>query len=447
MLFFPERIALTGLLVYLVLWLLAPLELTVRVSWGSLGYIFLCYLAFFLGCLLVAGRRRRVRGVMHGGANFWTRGFWVFAAIGAIGMSVRIFDKWFLRGAGLGSSVMESRELLVDAAAGPIAALGGLLYPFCYVPLIMWWSRPAGSRLHPLAQWVAVTLFVLPALDALLLLSRSQMLMAFGMMYFAAACVLYRGYLLPRKLLFPVLLGVSGMLIVSISVFLIRLDQMNMDLTFSIKNSVYGYVATPSPSAIWAMKQANSIIGKALTGVMPMLQYYLHGVFEFGLLWDRTDGHQVFALGAQHFAPYIKAFSVFGISPASSLTATNLYYRSGVFTTFFGPLWVDFAWGGPLFMLCFGALAKYCAQRARVGYLGAMPLHAYFCVVLFFMPVVNFMVSAQGMYIINAMFIFWFVSSRWHKTFRMRRTPHPTVTRLSNAHLLQNMTSIEQRNH
>lgn len=413
MLFYPERVALMGVLVYLTLWLLAPLKLVFPVSWESLGYIFLCYLAFFLGCLLMSGRRRQLVRDKQGQSQFGKRAFWWFVIIGAAGMAVRIVDKWFLRGAGLGSSALESRELLGDAAAGPLAALGGLLYPFCFVPLIIWWSRPTNSEKQPLAKWVAVTLFILPAIDALLLLSRSQMLVAFAMMYFAAACVLYRGRLLPKKLIFPVLLGIAGLLIVSITVFVTRLNEMNFDLAFSIQNSAYGYVITPDASAVQLMNQAGNFVGAALTSFMPMLQYYLHGLFEFGLLWDRVD-NQMFTYGAQHFAPYLKGLSVFGISSKFSLANPNLYFRSGIFTTFFGPLWVDFAWLGPLFMLGFGLLSKYCAQRAREGFLGAMPLHVYFCVVVFFMPVVNFMISAQGMYIINALGIFWFFTRRNH---------------------------------
>lgn len=413
-----------GVLVYLTLLLLAPLKLVFPVSWESLGYIFLCYLAFFFGCLLMAGRRRQLVRDKQGNSQFGKRVFWCFVFIGATGMAVRILDKWFLRGAGLGSSALDSRELLADAAAGPLAALGGLLYPFCFVPLFIWWSRPINSEKQILAKWVAVTLFILPAIDALLLLSRSQMLVAFAMMYFAATCVLYHGRLLPKKLIIPIFLCIAGFLTVSIAVFVTRLNEMNFDLAFSIQNSAYGYVITPDASAVQIMNQAGNFVGAALTSFMPMLQYYLHGLFEFGLLWDRADNQQ-FTYGAQHFAPYLKGLSVFGISSGSSLENPNLYFRTGIFTTFFGPLWVDYAWLGPLFMLGFGLFSKYCAQRAREGFLGAMPLHTYFCVVVFFMPVVNFMISAQGMYIINALGIFWFFyakkshSRRWSKLGRI----------------------------
>jgi hypothetical protein len=50
-----------------------------------------------------------------------------------------------------------------------------------------------------------------------------------------------------------------------------------------------------------------------------------------------------------------------------------------------------------------------------------MPLYVFFAVVLFFMPVVNFMISAQGMYIINAFFCFWALSAARKKSASLAR--------------------------
>jgi hypothetical protein len=336
--------------------------------------------------------------------QFNAKGFWFFACIGVVGMSLRLFDKWVLRGASLADTVLDSREMLSDAAAGPVAAFGGLLYPFCFIPLIMWWFRPNGYKSHPAGKWIAVLLFLLPAMDAMLLLSRSQMLIAFSMMYFAAACVLYKGRALPRQFVLPVLIGVLGLAAISSFAFMLRLNEMKMDLAYSIMNSVYGYVVTPNDFAKHAISDSTNVFGQVLSGVLPLMQYYLHGFAEFGLLWDRPD-KQYFLHGAEHFTPYLKALMMFGYAPATTLTEP--YYRSGVFTTFFGPLWVDFGWFGPLLMFVFGKVSKFCAESARAGELAAAPLHAYLCVVIFFMPVVNFIVSAQGMYIINALAIFW----------------------------------------
>lgn len=408
MLFFPERVAVTGVLVYLMILLLSPIEVVFPISWGSLGYIALSYLAFFAGCLLLV-RGKHYRVVSNKEVQFKRSTFWIVAVIGTIGMALRIYDKYVIRGAGLGSSAMDVRELLEYASAGPLSALGGLLYPFCYLPLIILWTRSADNNASLLTKWIAIVLFAFPVLDALLLLSRSQMIVAFSMLLFAASCVLYRGKLFHRRLVLPVLLGMAVLIVVSIIAFIIRLNQMNMDPVFSIYNSVYGYVVTPNAWAWGVMNDTDSASAVVLTRVLPILQYYVHGLFEFGLLWESSD-NQSFTFGAQHFAPYLKMLSIFGFK---SDLGHEVYYRTGVFTTFFGPLWTDFGWFGPPLMYIFGVVCKYVSIRARQGQMAAMPLYIYLCVVIIFMPVVNFLISAQGMYLINAFAIFWLISRRW----------------------------------
>lgn len=413
MLFYPERVAFAGILAYLALWVVAPLHLAFPVAWGSLGYVFLSYLAFLLGCLIV-GRKRLPKSRSNPNQTFRARKFWAWAVIGALGITVRIYDKWILRGAGLGSSALESREILEEAAAGPLSALGGILYPFCFIPLFLWLASPAYaqqrlSRPHRFAaRWVAIVLFVLPSIDALLLFSRSQMLVTLAMMYATVACMVYQGQALHHRLRWAFSAGFGMLVAVSIIVFSRRLGEMNLDIVYSILNSGYAYVFELNKFTLQWIDPVNSLFGEILSAMVPMIQYYLHGLFEFGLLWNRPD-EQTFSLGAQHFAPYMKIVAALGGGRIES--EGDLYLRTGVFTTFFGPLWVDFGWGGLLFMLCFGAVAKVTAQRARAGFVTAMPLHSFFCVVIFFMPVVNFFISAQGIYVVNAFLVFWLVSA------------------------------------
>lgn len=407
MLFYPERIALAGILVYLSIFLATPLEVVFVPAWDALAYIVLSYSMFFLGCVLMA--RRRAKKVLKIKERLLgVKAFWIYFCLGGIGISIRIFDRYVNRGASAVESALEAREAIADAAAGPLASVGAVLYPFCYIPLILIWAKALARNDSRFLKFSAVVLFCLPALDSLLLLSRSQMIVALSMMYFSAACGLYKGELLPREMRMPIVGGVAGLVGISIFAFIVRLDQMNGDLIFSILNSVYGYTIKPNDLAMDAINQGGNL-GAFVAGMVPMFQYYLHGLFEFGLLWDRPDG-QAFGYGVSHFAPYLKALSIFGLAP--SLESESLYYRRGIFTTFFGTLWMDFGWFGPLAMLFFGGVCKYIADKSRAGYLQALPLHIYFCVVVFFMPVVSFLISAQGMYVINTFILFWFLTGR-----------------------------------
>lgn len=408
MLFYPERVAFAGLLVYLAFWVLAPVEMNFPLSWGASAYIVLCYLAFFLGTYVLRRTRRFQESDQP--RHFSRQAFRLFAALGMLGMALRLYDRYVSRQAWGSSSVLEMRQTLADVGAGPLAAIGGALFPFCYVPLIIWWvnQRVDGGGLSPRTKWIAAAIFVMPALDALTFLSRSQMLVAFSMMYFAAACVLYEGRPMHRQMRAGIVLGGLTLALVSMGVFLSRLGEMEVALQDSILNSAYGYALSPNDWARVGM-MGEGIAGAAVSSLLPIFQYYLHGFFEFGLLWDRP-GDQIFTYGAQIFAPYIKLLSVAGIldAPAPSLDA---YHRVGVFTTFFGPLWIEFGWLGLPFMFVFGIACKYVSRKAMQRRAAFLPLHAYLCVVLLFLPVVNFLVSAQGMYVVNAFVTFGVIAS------------------------------------
>lgn len=429
MLFYPERIALAGILLYVGLLVITPLEVVFPPAWDALLYLLLSYCAFLFGALLMKkrhkNRRFEVKEKLLG-----LRAFWIYSLLGAVGILIRIYDRYVNRGASAVESALEARELIAEAAAGPLASVGAVLYPFCYIPLILVWSKVLVKNDSRIAKWSALVLFCLPALDALLLLSRSQMIVALSMMYFTATCGLYGGRWFPRQMGLPVIAGVMGLVAVSIFSFVTRLDQMNMDLAFSILNSVYGYTIKPNDLTMDLMNRSDSL-GNLFAGIVPIFQYYLHGLLEFGLLWDRPDG-QVFGYGLSHFAPYYKALSIFGL--ASSLESESLYYRNGVFTTFFGTLWMDFGWFGPLVMILFGAVCKYVAEKAKAGYLQALPLHIYLCVVIFFMPVVSFLISAQGMYVINTFVLFWIVTGS-----HVRRAVYPGAARMHKFNLKKSL--------
>lgn len=406
MLFSPERLAISGIAAYLLIFLITPIDTVFPTSWESIGFIALCYGFFFLGCSLA---RRELGPTKHLSDSFSHHQFWVCAIVGGFGMALRLYDKWISRGAGLTESILESREALGDSAAGPLAAVGGLLYPFCYIPLMLWWARSRESNSRSLWQsTVAIALFWLPAVDALLLLSRSQLLVTLSVMYFSVACIKYNGNILHKKLSLPVIAGFSSVLLISILAFSSRLAEMDLDLIFSILNSAYGYVVSPNQWALSILEQRADLISSSLGGLLPIAQYYVHGLFEFGLLWTREDP-QTFTLGTQHFAPIVKALTIAGIP--ITMADESTYARIGVFTTFFGPLWTDFGWASLSVMFLFGLFARFLSNKVVEGQLQAVPLYVYLSVVIFFMPVVNFVVSAQGMYAIIAFVIFWSITS------------------------------------
>ena len=409
MIYRPENVLFMGIGLYVLFFLFSPLEVLVEMEFGSFVFIGLNIAALVLGSRMadffrLGGAPRVVPAARL--LRKEDRLFWSMIWLGGLGNLLRLVDKYLLRGVGNLTGI-EAREVLIETGATKLSLIGGVLYPFGYLPIIIL----LGARVLPRRRWklaLAAFVFLIPALDALVLFSRSFMLVSLAMIYFGTSLTLFQGRALPRQLVLPSLVGIFGVLTLSVLAFLWRLDEMSFDLADSIFQSGYAYTVVPN-AAMERLISGDSALGGLVVGLLPIMQYYVHSIPEFQILWSVNDT-QTFAGGALHFAPYVKLLAMFGLT--SELDLSTLFPRVGIFTSFWGPLWVDFGWFALLFMFLSGFMARMIGRAARNGDLGAYPLYTYFCVILFFMPVVNFAISAQGMYVINAFALFWVMTRK-----------------------------------
>lgn len=409
MIYRPENVLLLGVGVYIAVLILSPLEVLVPIETGSFVYIGLTITALVLGSRfadlirLRAGARHILDLKLKRDEN---RLFWAMIWLGGIGNLLKLLDKYVVRGVG-SLTGFEAREVLLDSGSGMLSMVAGGLYPFGYLPIFIL----LGAKVLPRKRWklmLACIIFLIPALDALLLFSRSFMLVTLAMIYFAVSLTMFQGRIAPLKLILPVLAIVMLVLTISIWIFLQRLDGMSLALSSSIYLSGYAHTVAPNDAGQELINR-----GSLLVGLLPIAQYYIHSILEFQVLWSMTET-QNFSWGRLLFAPYFKILTILGV--ASDPDLFELFPRVGVFTSFWGPFWVDFGWFGPMVMFFLGIIMRIVARAARNGEMRAYPLYTYFCVVLFFMPVVNFAISAQGMYVINAFVLFWFLAPKYSRS-------------------------------
>lgn len=394
---------------YALFYILSPLEVLVTFEFWAQVFIVLCVTALVLGSraadyFRLGGQIRQVAKVLL--RRWENRLFWGALSLGLMGNVMRLVDKYVLRGAS-GLTGIEARDILVETSLSNLSLIGGALYPFGYLPIFIL----LGAKALPRHRWkliFAAFVFLIPSLDALILFSRSFMLVGFTMVYFGISLTLFRGRALPRQLVLPSFAGIGAVLTMSVLIFLWRLEQMNFDISDSIFLSGYAYTVAPNQTMVELINDGGAL-GRLVAGLLPVAQYYVHSIPEFQILWS---GHetQSFANGALLFAPYVKLLAIFGLATEPDLF--ELFPRVGIFTSYFGPLWVDFGWFSLPFMFLAGFMARMIGRSARAGDVGAYPIYTYFCVILFFMPVVNFAISAQGMYVINAFVLFWFVTRK-----------------------------------
>lgn len=394
-----------GISIYLAVFLVSPLDVQVPIEPGSFFYIGSTVIALVTGSQL-ASRVRVGPKPLYLPSEKLKRAesqlFWAMLCLGVGGHFIKLIDKYILRGVG-GLTGLEAREALLETGSGPLSVIGGLLYPFGYLPIFILLGAKVLKRTR-LKMILAGFVFLIPAIDAVLLFSRSFMLVALAMIYFGTSIALFKGRALPRKIFIPLLASISLVIGMSIYIFSLRLQEMGIDISFTAYLSGYAYTVKPNAAAAQIIEMDN-----AFSLLIPIAQYYVHSLLEFQILWS-ANNVQNFAWGALLFAPYVKFLSLLGVATEPELF--SLFPRVGIFTSFWGPFWVDFGWFGPFIIFFVGFFMRSVGRAARRGELRAYPLYTYFCVILFFMPLVNFAISAQGMYTVNAFVLFWLLARK-----------------------------------
>lgn len=406
MFYSPTKVAIAGILIWLVIWLLLPVVVIGEIAPGALLYAALCYLSFFIGAALWGGRRGSPEvspweGPLRRGL------FWGTVITGLLGMGLRIYDR-LLRGVEYGANAADLREALTNSSNTIPGIASAILFPFCLIPLMLLLS--SSDRRKKGLLLIAVTVFALPMAESFFQLSRSFMLLTVGIAFATIVITRYGGRALNRKLLLRSVVGILALVAVSSAIFSVRLTEGRRELSDSVYDSVYAAYLQPNDTARRAVYGSGRVTSFAMLSVLPNGMYYLSGAYEFSALWDRP-GDQPFAYGQLHFYVFAKVFyTMIGSDYLTAQRVQDFVYRDGVFQTFFGPLWVDFGWFALLLMAPFGYIMKRMAAMVSQGSVAYLPLYCYLIIVVFFMPVVNFLISGFGILAITAFIIFLLIA-------------------------------------
>ena len=399
----PARIAVAGLVAWAFFWLITPVYLTAELSATGMLYIGFCYAGFFAGCAaypLMTGVSEQTVPASEWQGTPAYRLYWISVAVGLAGMALRFYDRVALRGVDYASSAADVRETLTQVGAGPVAAVAAVLFPFCLIPLLVLLASKFRPRQIPL-YIIAITIFFLPTIESLAQLSRSILLTSIVLLFAAITCTKFKGNPANKKLVLATVGGIVLMAVASTAIFISRLEGEDRRLSESVLGSVYADHMQPTETA-WAGLVAGSDLEKRYYSIiLPNGMYYISGAYEFSDLWLRPDV-QDFAYGAYNFIAFVRAVQILFAPDSEPLDEARLVYRVGAFQTFFGGAWVDFGYFAPLVLLIMGYFSRHLGLRARAGNFNVMPLYLFIVVIIFFMPVGNFVNGGLGNYIIGA---------------------------------------------
>lgn len=404
MIWSPAQLSVAGLLLWLLVRFISPVEEQIALDFWAMAFVALCYLGFGIGAGL--GRRASISDAgnidvvdQHNARLI----FVLLTATGLIGFFLRYIDRVFLRAVDYSLEAAAIREQLAAADATVLGIVGAVMLPACYLPaVILLASRRPGWWRH--LFW-ALPLFLLPIVEALAQLSRSVFLIAAAFFFISLVAQRWEGNPFRMKLLLSATILLILLAAFSSIIFISRLEGAGMTFEHSILNSVYAQLIGPSTAAIEGIYSNDAGARLWYTTVAPNSLYYLSGFYEFSYLWDRPD-QQYFLYGAYNFANYVRVIEIVTSTEIMPIYAEVAMYRIGVFSSFFGPLWVDFGWVSPIIMVIFGFAASRLADISRYQKPHWRPTYFLLATTVLYFPVLNVLTFGQGIFMITTFVIY-----------------------------------------
>lgn len=398
------RATLAGLFFWILIFLIVPLKVRHQIGFIPFLYLFLNYFFFILGLKIISPVKVEKQLTFKVNTKVLKSILWAVILIAFIGFALKILDKFYIRGASFNYSMSYNRYLLEKSGASVVSIISAVTTPFSFIPLFIYYTLKSKNKLLLITS---LFLFFSPSFDFLMMGSRSGLfviLLLFGLFlfYFKKLKVTFGRLLIVLLILFAV--GIY-----SIQLFIERTKDFagtdKVAIEHMLERSSYNFTITPhKKTKDRIINSKNKTAQASRLALINFAQYYLHGVYEFGYLYNKYDKEHHY--GAYTFNVFAKFINIVFRTDIDLKKIQKAPPRTGIYTTFYGPIFIDFGWFSLVFMLLFGAVQKTVYNFVVKGRIQFIPLLFYFIIINFFMPVFNFINGAQGLYTITSFILF-----------------------------------------
>jgi hypothetical protein len=392
----PARFAALGLALYATLLVVSPLQYDYSVITveGSL-YAAVVLLAFFAGCYIGRAVNAAAAPATPQPVGLSVdRLINLTIAIGAVGVTARLYDRVILRGLTISETYEETRESLAEGVSA-FGYIGGLCFSFGIIALALMWLS-SSQRRRPATLVLAGFLALYPMLESLLVGSRSTMLhTAFLLFFFARATNALRWVVRSRLALMA---GGIALIVFAQLIYEIRSLQGTdeiVDISDVFRLTAIGQYARPPEWITEAILATNGqgLVAAILKNWTHFTQYLTHSWLAYFVNYSQFDGTA--GWGRYHLNMPLRALSAI---LGEDLTYDPSLYgiQLGMSGTAFTAVLCDFGAAGPFFAGLFGFAATAVHRRAIRFPERWLPLHAYLCFGCLTMLIDNQLVGGLG---------------------------------------------------
>lgn len=396
----PVRLAIKVYLIYFGILLLIPVKAVFPLDFLAICFFGLTVIFALAGLKLGSIKTIAKETKVSYGINFELLSKLIIL-ISTIGIFLALTDRFLIRGVGISENALEARATIEGAGSGIISILAAFLSSFSAFGVIsIWLTKHTNNKKYRILSTIAYVNLIIYITLSIMLSSRSLLLVIF-VSHALAHILIKRDRNKKLSLLFLSLISFSTLTVLTALVFLFqsRLSLMGLSAIDSLQLSSYAYTLTPTKSVLNLMK-SNEFLSDFGAATFSLILYVYHGMFEFFYLFTNLGSHHTY--GSETFWLPLKFFEViFGPFDRPSLDLVKTY-RPGVFTTFAGPLFLDFSIATPVVAFVMFYFLSFPNQLAARGKLQWIFFSIITETIIIFSPIVSLFQSATGMYLIIA---------------------------------------------
>ncbi|APY08486.1 hypothetical protein BWZ20_09320 [Winogradskyella sp. J14-2] len=342
--------------------------------------------------------------------------------IGVLGATLRVFQRVFIQEIYFAEDLVKTRMDLManEGNSGLIGVISAVAYPFTTVTLmlaILWIKSIRKSffivifliGLYPiydsfLTESRLLIVFVLGMLVVTVLASKISFFKSFTTFNFHKLPLFRIPTILRRKRVFIPLIIISvGFVIFSQKVINNRLAAFGYKDTLTIWE--YYHETKIDKDFKQEVKRENSIVQKnKQIGMYSLKHYFSHSVFEYVRLVNHLESSYGYYYGLFEFYTFIKFAKIIGFDIPSFSELNEVSYKPAVYTTFWGPFFIDFGVFGFIISFILGRFTKRMYLKAREGSESAILIYAFIAVIILASFFVN-LAMGGNLYFLNAIFI------------------------------------------
>tara|TARA_B110000879_G_C11177507_1_gene516763 strand:- start:1014 stop:2300 length:1287 start_codon:yes stop_codon:yes gene_type:complete len=334
--------------------------------------------------------------------NFW----------GGIGLLFVSIDRFIIRGMPLGLELFSARDILETTDTSSFGLIGQILSALTIFSAGYLLIERRVKSVSYFKILITYSLAIVYLLLSIMLGSRSGLL---NFILIVVFMILFDRYVNDPKYKMPFILfakifflGITFILSMA-TIFLWRLGEMEVDVSMSIFNSGYAYTVTPSENILDLT--SSGIFGDLFLAIISLIQYAIHGFYEFQLLVENFNGDHTY--GQQLLWFPLKVYNVLG----GSFSITDLNYvrgvRNGIFSSFFGPIFIDFGIFTPLATACIFFILSIPFGLMSTKKIWTISYASLICCLIICLPVWNSIMSAAWIYPFISVFMIPFLTLRF----------------------------------